>query len=244
MACRFARPPADGLDCRLIHPRRAMTILAHPRFLLFLIVLPVASAVAWLVLPTGEPLPFEESIALGFDLAALVYLATVIPVWRHGAPEALRRGASHDQSGRMLLPVVAAVVGGVILCTLGMMMVRKSELTTADLVLVVATCVLAWFFVSMVFALHYAHAYYFGIDTNDDGTPDSDEGGFNFPGTPEPHFSDFCYFSLTAGMTFEASDVSVTSTAMRKIVTIQTVLAFFYNIGVLALTINMVAGVL
>jgi len=66
----------------------------------------------------------------------------------------------------------------------------------------------------------------------------------NFPGTPEPHFSDFCYFSLTAGMTFEASDVAVTSTALRKLVATQTVLAFFYNIGVLALTINMVAGVL
>ena len=221
-----------------------MTILAHPRFLLFLAVLPVATVLAWLVLPSGQPLPVEASVALGFDVAALVYLISVVSVLRHGTPDALRRGASHDRSGQILLPVVAAVTGGVILCTLGMMMVRKSELTPADLVLVVATCMIAWFFVSMVFALHYAHAYYFGVDTNDDGQRDGDEGGLDFPGTPEPHFSDFCYFSLTAGMTFEASDVSVTSTALRKVVAIQTVLAFFYNIGVLALTINMVAGVL
>ena len=231
-----------------------MTVLAHPRFLIFLIVAPVASVLAFLVLPSGEMLPVEASVSLGFDMAALAYLASVVPVWRHGTPDALRRGASHDRSGQLLLPVVAAVVGGVILCTLGMMMVRKSELTPIDLVLVVATCVLAWFFVSIVFALHYAHAYYFGKDTtgdgasdgdhDSDGASDSDEGGLAFPGTPEPHFSDFCYFSLTAGMTFEASDVSVTSTALRKVVAIQTVLAFFYNIGVLALTINMLAGVL
>jgi uncharacterized membrane protein len=221
-----------------------MTVLAHPRFLIFLIVAPVASVLAFLVLPSGEMLPVEASVSLGFDMAALAYLASVVPVWRHGTPDALRRGASHDRSGQLLLPVVAAVVGGVILCTLGMMMVRKSELTPIDLVLVVATCVLAWFFVSIVFALHYAHAYYFGKDTTGDGASDSDEGGLAFPGTPEPHFSDFCYFSLTAGMTFEASDVSVTSTALRKVVAIQTVLAFFYNIGVLALTINMLAGVL
>ena len=221
-----------------------MTVLAHPRFLLFLIVAPVASVLAYLALPAGEVLPVEAAVALGFDVAALIYLASVIRVWRHGTPDALRRGASHDRSGQILLPVVAAVVGGVILCALGMMMVRKSELTPTDLVLVVATCVLAWFFVSIVFALHYAHAYYFGRDIDGDGKADGDEGGLAFPGTPQPHFSDFCYFSLTAGMTFEASDVSVTSTALRKVVAIQTVLAFFYNIGVLALTINMLAGVL
>ena len=221
-----------------------MTVLAHPRFLLFLVVAPVASVLAFLVLPSAEALPIEASVALGFDVAALVYLASVVSIWRHGTPEALRRGASHDRSGQILLPVVAAVVGGVILCALGMMMVRKSELTPVDLVLVVATCVLAWFFVSIVFALHYAHAYYFGRDTTGDGLPDGDEGGLAFPGTREPHFSDFCYFSLTAGMTFQASDVSVTSTALRKVVAIQAVLAFFYNIGVLALTINMLAGVL
>jgi len=221
-----------------------MTVLAHPRFLLFLGVLPVATVLAWLLHPSGEMLPLEASVAQGFDVAALVYLATVVRVWRHGTPEALRRGASHDRSGQVLLPVVAAVVGGVILCALGMVMVRKSELTPFDLMLVVATCVLAWFFVSTVFALHYAHAYYNCVDRTGDGNRESDEGGLAFPGTPEPHFSDFCYFSLTAGMTFEASDVSVTSTALRKVVAIQTVLAFFYNIGVLALTINMLAGLL
>lgn len=221
-----------------------MPVLAHPRFLLFLVVAPVVSVLAFLALPSGEVLPIEASVALGFDVAALVYLVSVMPIWNHGTPEALRRGASHDRSGQILLPVVAAVVGGVILCALGMMMVRKSELTPVDLVLVVATCVLAWFFVSVVFALHYAHAYYCGADTTGDGLPDGDAGGLAFPGTPQPHFSDFCYFSLTAGMTFQASDVSVTSTALRKVVAIQTVLAFFYNIGVLALTINMLAGVL
>jgi len=221
-----------------------MTVLAHLRFLLFLAVLPVASILAYLVLPPSEPLPVEAAIALGFDIAALVYLGTVVSVWRYGTPDALRRGASHDKSGQVLLPVVAAAVGGVILCVLGIMMVRKSELTPSDLVLVVGTCIVAWFFVAMVFALHYAHAYYFGIDTNDDGKRDRDEGGLDFPETPEPHFSDFCYFSLTACMTFEASDVSVTSTRLRKVVVIQTALAFFYNIGVLALTINMLAGVL
>ena len=45
-------------------------------------------------------------------------------------------------------------------------------------------------------------------------------------------------------MTFEASYVSVTSTRLRKVVVIQTAHTFFYNIGILALTINMLAVVL
>ena len=87
------------------------------------------------------------------------------------------------------------MVGGASLCVLGIMMVRKSELTPSDLVLVVGTCIVAWFFVAMVFALHYAHTYYFSIDTNNDGKHDRDEGELDFPGTLEPHFSNFYYLS-------------------------------------------------
>ena len=58
-----------------------MTVMAHLRFLLFLAVLPVTSILAHLVLLPIEPLPVEAAIALGFDIAALVYLSTVASVW-------------------------------------------------------------------------------------------------------------------------------------------------------------------
>ena len=69
-----------------------------------------------------------------------------------------------------------------------------------------------------------------------------DHGGFEFPGTAEPDYWDFLYFSFTAGMSFAASDVNVTRGRVRRIVVLQCLLSFIFNIGVLAFSINVLAG--
>ena len=65
-----------------------------------------------------------------------------------------------------------------------------------------------------------------------------------FPETQYPEFSDFFYFSFVIGMTFQVSDVEITLPRLRRIVTVHAILAFFFNLGVVALTINVLAGVL
>jgi len=104
--------------------------------------------------------------------------------------------------------------------------------------LVVATLVLAWGFVNAVYAVHYAHIFY---DRTSSG---ADRFGLRFPKTQYPEFSDFIYFSFVIGMTFQVSDVEITLPRLRRIVTVHAILAFFFNLGVVALTINVLAGVL
>jgi uncharacterized membrane protein len=53
---------------------------------------------------------------------------------------------------------------------------------------------------------------------------------------------DFVYFAFTLGMTFQTSDVTITSERIRRIVTIHCLAAFFFNIGVLAFTINVLGS--
>jgi uncharacterized membrane protein len=67
-------------------------------------------------------------------------------------------------------------------------------------------------------------------------------GGFDFPGSPDPDYWDFLYFAFTAGMSFAASDVNVTRGAVRKVVVLHSLLSFVFNIGVLAFSINVLAG--
>lgn len=209
-----------------------MKKLRHPRFVLFLAVLLVAGAAA---LRFTSP---DVATVVAFDLAAFVFLVSVAPLWWHGTPSRIRSSAARDDGSRILLLAVTAIVVVVILVAVGLMVGTRSTLGPADLVLVVATLLLAWGFVNTVYALHYAHIYY---DQSNDG---ADRAGLKFPETMLPAFSDFSYFSFVVGMTFQVSDVAITSPQLRRVVTVHALLAFFFNLGVLALTINVLAGVL
>ena len=104
----------------------------------------------------------------------------------------------------------------------------------------VGSMILSWFVVHTQYIFHYAHEYY---DENEDENSDEEQaGGLDFPEEDEPDYLDFAYFSLCMACTFQVSDVDVTSKLLRRIVMIHGVLAFFMNTFVVALTINLVAG--
>jgi uncharacterized membrane protein len=55
---------------------------------------------------------------------------------------------------------------------------------------------------------------------------------------------DFLYFSFILGATAQTADVVLSSKKMRRTVTLQSILAYFFNTTLLALTINMASGLL
>ena len=93
------------------------------------------------------------------------------------------------------------------------------------------------FFVHTIFSFHYAHEYY-----GERG--DGKIGGLRFPDDREPDYRDFLYFSLVIGMTSQVSDVAITSKIIRRVTAVHGVLSFFFNLVVLALTVNMVASLI
>jgi uncharacterized membrane protein len=206
--------------------------IAHGRFKLFL---------GLLILGAGGMslfLPINYAMVLAFDLAALVFLATCAAVWKQGLPQELRLNAARDDGGRAMLLAISTIVIGVILVVLVTIMGGAKSRTPGGLALVIATQLLAWIFANVVWAFHYAHLYY---DPDSNG---ADQGGLTFPGGDPPEFPDFCYFSLVIGMTFQVSDVEITSSHFRKIAMAHGMVAFVYNLGVLALTVNLIAGAL
>ena len=91
---------------------------------------------------------------------------------------------------------------------------------------------LAWLFSNTVYALHYAHLFY------QPGMTTGRIRAGSISRRDEPDYWDFVYFSFTLGMTFQTSDVEITSRDMRRVVIGQCLAAFVFNIGVLAFTIN------
>jgi len=73
---------------------------------------------------------------------------------------------------------------------------------------------------------------------------DTHHRGLKFPDDDEPDYLDFLYYSFVVGMTSQVSDVAVLSRSMRRLTLIHGILSFVYNIAVLAMSINIIGGVL
>jgi uncharacterized membrane protein len=100
------------------------------------------------------------------------------------------------------------------------------------------TILTAWLFVHTMFALHYAHDYYGALMRG--GSP-----CLQFPGECErPGYSDFLYFAFIIGTSGQTADVALASKPMRRLGLLHCVLSFIFNTTLLALTINIAAGMI
>jgi uncharacterized membrane protein len=203
--------------------------VAPPRFILFATLFVVGLFVA---IP---PLGWGRGAMAAFDVAAAVFLIAISTLLGHGEADKMRKAAENNDANRVGLLVLTGVTMLIILTSVAKELQGKTNM--AATVLVIATLVLAWLFSNTVYALHYAHLFY--SDCDDDG---KDSGGLDFPECAEPDYWDFLYFSFTLGMTFQTSDVEISSRRMRRVSLGQCLAAFVFNIGVLAFTINVLGS--
>ena len=68
--------------------------------------------------------------------------------------------------------------------------------------------------------------------------------GLEFPEEKQPDYLDFSYFSLVLGMTFQVSDVQITSRKFRRLAALHGLLSFLFNTVIVALTVNIGASLL
>lgn len=215
-----------------------MTRIPHPRFLMFLGLMTLATLIA------ARFFKLDNSLIIGFDAGAIGFILSVLPIWHEDRVEAIRARGARDDGGRVLVLVISVIVLAAVLYALIGMIRSRDTLLSFDILLIAVTLVSSWLFVNLIYAFHYAHLYY-------DQTPRGDVGGLVFP-TPEtpsgqretPLFADFCYFALVIGMTCQVSDVVITSTRLRRVATLHGLLAFFFNLGVLSLSVNVLSGIL
>ncbi len=203
--------------------------VAPPRFLAFLLALTLATAG---FAAGGMPLP--RAYILGFDIAALLFLLLAAPLLRVRDVRDLRRHAAANDANRPMLLAVGAVALVAILLALVDLMPAAG--LPGGKLLIVCTLALAWLFSNSLYALHYAHLYYRGHRA------DGGEGGLGFAGTGAPDYGDFVYFAFTLGMTFQTSDTAVQTPLFRRVVTLHSLIAFVFNLGVVAFVINVLGS--
>jgi uncharacterized membrane protein len=96
----------------------------------------------------------------------------------------------------------------------------------------------SWAIIHTTFGFHYANRYY----DDAEGDPKIHAGGLDFPNEKNPDYLDFAYFSFVIGMTFQVSDVTITSRKIRRLALLHGLISFALNTFVVALTINLIAG--
>lgn len=202
--------------------------VAPPRFITFVLLTAAGSAAA---IPR---LGWASGAMVAFDIAALIFFASIAPLFNDEAQQ-MRQAAQRNDANRAWLLVVTCIVMGVILAAVSSELVQKGNPNRWEVTLIIATLALAWLFSILVYALHYAHLYYTGLKG-------ADARGVDFPGTEEPDYWDFLYFATCLGMTFQVSDMDITSGRMRRVVMFHCLAAFVFNLGILAFTINVIGG--
>jgi uncharacterized membrane protein len=213
---------------------RRTYIHAHPRLF-------AASATGivlyWLLAGWSGPI---SGLLIGFDGGALTFLTAVWFMMAQATEAGMRRRAEIEDDGKYtVLGFGAAAAVAVLLAIVFELNATKNVPSpAAHIALAAATILLAWFFMNTIFALHYAHGYYGDADPSDEYQP---IGGLNFPGQHQPDYWDFMYFAFCIGMTFQVSDVEIESRNLRRIVLAHSVMSFYFNVAVLALTVNIVA---
>lgn len=205
------------------------------------------SVLAGLVVGLGCALLLPEMkvstrFIVGWDALCLTFLGGMLGSMIEHTPTDIRHRAALDDEGRGVILTLALIAAAASVWAVGAeLSLAKGAHTwmkAGHIVLAFATVVVSWLMVQMIFALHYAHEYY-GVD-EDDGARDA--GGLYFPGTEQPDYWDFLHFSVVIGVACATADVEFRSKGLRQLGTVHSLAAFAFNTVIVALTINLTAG--
>lgn len=175
-----------------------------------------------------------------WDVFALCYIITSWIVFFTSTTEHITKKARTDDGGKLFVFFIVVFASFASMITVAILVVSKDSLGMEEAILlpiIIGGILLSWILVHTTFCFHYAHLYY----DNEKGT-DNNAEGLEFPNEKQPDYIDFAYFSFVIGMTFQVSDVEISARTIRRLCLFHSLLSFILNTFVVALTINLIAG--
>ncbi|KAB2644131.1 MAG: DUF1345 domain-containing protein [Verrucomicrobia bacterium] len=184
-----------------------------------------------------------NQIIASWDLFAFTgIILSWITILRHDPYEVQRRVLVNDPTRKFLFAIVLlasiasfSVTWLLLTATKGASSLEVSR----NIILGITTVFLSWFLVHTRFAIQYAFLFYAEAPEKERSQISQ---GLIFPGKKMPDYLDFAYFSFVIGMTFQVSDVQVAEYRLRRFVLLHGLISFFFNTSILALIVNIVAG--
>ena len=186
----------------------------------------------------GLTISWPYAPAAGWITAAAAYL---IWTWwllapmnaEHTEAHARRR---HEDDTRRVSQGVVLMASVASLAGVGYLLAAESGPTRdlAAAIVGILSVTASWFAIHTVFTLRYARLFY---------TAQPTPGGIDFHQKGlQPDYLDFAYVAFTVGMTYQVSDTDMTSRPVRLTALFQAMVSFMMGAIILAITINLVAG--
>jgi uncharacterized membrane protein len=181
-------------------------------------------------------------LIVGWDALTFSFLGSMLVSMLDDSPTDIRARAALDDEGKGVILLLVLIASAASVWAVGVELSLAKDahgiMKAGHVVLAFVSVIASWFMVQMIFALHYAHEYY-GVD-EDDGARDA--GGLDFKGIEEPDYWDFLHFSVVIGVACATADIDFTSKGLRQLGTVHSLVAFAFNTVIVALTINLTAG--
>ena len=200
---------------------------------------PVSLVLGGLAAALAVPLlGWVAGLLVGWTVLALVNVVwLLVVVWPMDA-ERTRSYATAEDPGRTAARAISLIGSVASLGAVVAVLVRShSDPTTAFVIAAVAIAAVtfSWALIQVDYMLRYAARYYSRVE-------DGARGGIDFHQDEPPMYSDFGYFSVGLGMTYQVADTDVTTNEIRRIVIAQTLIAYLFGAVILATVINLVSG--
>jgi uncharacterized membrane protein len=210
------------------------------RLIIALVVTVVVTFLSW----GHTSVPALIMIAWGSCALAIIILTWIVIISAH--PREIRQLARLKDSSRYIILLFVITASCVSLFSIIFLLKSVGKGghhsdSTQLILLCIGSVVVSWWMLHTVFTMSYAHMYYTRTPKDDD--PDETViGGLQFPDEPEPDYLDFVYFSFVIGMTFQVSDVEISSRPIRRMALLHALISFAFNTAIVALSINVISG--
>lgn len=180
------------------------------------------------------------TVMLGWDSFVLLYLIIEWITFSFTKPDEICLQSGRQDPKRTLVFILILISTLFSVLAIILMVIVKDQNQTADALRIptaILGMILSWLLVHTLFALRYAHIFY----GNDIENPTNHAGGLDFPETKKPDYLDFAYFSFVLGMTFQVSDVEISSKNIRKLALLHGLISFGFTTIIFAVVINLMS---
>lgn len=178
-------------------------------------------------------------VMIGWDIFSVCMIVISGVIFSTMRPRQIRVLAKQEDAGRIV--VFFIVLGATVGSLMGILLLLQNkdawQLSKGIETFIYLTGVVcSWVLLHTMFAYRYALLYY-GDHPLD---PDSHTVGLQIPNELWPDYLDFAYFSFVIGMTFQVSDIEISSRTIRRVALLHGMLSFLFNTVIVALTINVI----
>ena len=200
----------------------------------------ISFSIATIISAALMPVKMESMtrIMIGWDCFSISMIIFSGLIFFSMRPRQIRVLAKQEDAGRIVVFAITLITTIGSLLGIMLLLGNKEWLLGkgVETFIYIAGVILSWILLHTMFTYRYALLYY-GDHPLD---PDIHTVALQIPNELWPDYLDFAYFAFVIGMTFQVSDIEISSRHIRRVALVHGLLSFLFNTVIVALTINVI----